>query len=95
MHKNDLVQELAKRMGCEKKLAAEQIDTLLDIIEEHVSYGEDVSIAGFGKFYARQKPARKARNPRTGEEIEIEAHTAFDFKPARRLAEKFRKADLS
>ena len=47
--------------------------------------GKKVAIVGFGRFEVKDRPARKARNPRTGEEIEIAASKAPAFKAGKAL----------
>ncbi len=47
--------------------------------------GEKVQIVGFGSFEVKERPARTARNPRTGEEIKIDASKAPVFKPGKAL----------
>jgi DNA-binding protein HU-beta len=62
-----------------KKLALEIIDTLLDDIMLTVAEGEVVTIPGFGSFKKRHRPARKGRNPSTGEEMNIPEKDAPAF----------------
>ncbi len=47
--------------------------------------GEEVSIPGFGKFKVQNKPARTARNPRTGESVAVPATRKLSFQPAKAL----------
>ena len=49
--------------------------------------GEKVQIVGFGAFEVKERPARKARNPKTGEEIQIGARRSPMFKPGKSLKE--------
>ena len=49
--------------------------------------GEKVQIVGFGAFEVKERPARKARNPKTGEEIQIGARRSPMFKPGKALKE--------
>ena len=54
-------------------------------IAEALARGEKVSIAGFGTFATRSRPARQGRNPATGESIAIAASTAPSFKAGKTL----------
>ena len=54
-------------------------------VGDSLAKGEPVSIAGFGTFTTRSRPARQVRNPRTGEAIAIAASTALAFKPGKAL----------
>ena len=53
----------------------------------HLIAGEKVQIVGFGAFEVKERPARKARNPKTGEEIQIGARRSPMFKPGKALKE--------
>lgn len=64
-----------------------------DIIAEKPQERRKVQIVGFGAFEVKERPARKARNPKTGEEIQIGARRSPMFKPgkARRKPSKAEK----
>ncbi|MBW0112847.1 HU family DNA-binding protein, partial [Pseudonocardia sp. KRD-182] len=74
MNKTQLVDALAARIG-DRRTAATAVDGLLDTIVETVGSGDSVSITGFGVFEPRARAARVARNPRTGETVEVAATT--------------------
>lgn len=80
MNKTQLVDALAARIG-DRRTAATAVDGLLDTIVETVGSGDSVSITGFGVFEARARAARVARNPRTGETVEVAATTVPAFRP--------------
>lgn len=68
--------ELAKKVN----LKDEDVKALFDTIVSTVASGEEVSIHGFGSFLAVDKEARTARNPKTGEAVNVPAHKAPKFK---------------
>ena len=78
MNKTDLVNKLAEVVET-KKLAQEALDCMISAISESLGKGETVSLVGFGSFKVDQRSARKGRNPRTGEEIEIKAKRVPKF----------------
>lgn len=80
MNKTQLVDALAARIG-DKHTAASAIDGLLDTIVDTVRSGGSVSITGFGVFESRARAARTARNPRTGEAVDVPATTVPAFRP--------------
>lgn len=80
MNKTQLVDALATRIG-DRKTAATAVDGLLDTIVESVKAGDSVSITGFGVFEPRARAARVARNPRTGETVDVPATTVPAFRP--------------
>jgi DNA-binding protein HU-beta len=80
MNKTQLVDALATRIG-DRRTAATAVDALLDTIVDAVRAGESVSITGFGVFEPRARAARTARNPRTGEAVQVAATTVPAFRP--------------
>src|SRR3954452_17568117 len=69
-NKAQLIEALSERLG-DKKVAAQAVDGLVDIIIRTVNKGEKVNITGFGVFEKRARAARTARNPRTGEAVKV------------------------
>lgn len=82
MNKAMLASIVAEKLGISKREAGEIVDTVLNTIAETVAVGTKVSLAGFGSFEGVSKPARTARNPRTGETVEVEAKIAPKFTAA-------------
>ena len=85
MTKADLVKAVSEKANCPKKDAEMAINTVIDCITDAVAQGEKVQIVGFGTFEVRERPARKGRNPQTGEEITIEASKLPAFKAGKAL----------
>lgn len=88
MNKKDLVQKIAETNELTKQQAADVLDTVLDSIGDAIAAGDRVQLLGFGTFEKRERPARTARNPRTGETIEIAAASVPAFKPGKALKDK-------
>jgi len=80
MNKADLVNSIAKQTGLSKSKSSEVIDTFVSVVSESLSKGEKVTLVGFGTFTTSQRDARKGRNPKTGEVINISAKTVARFK---------------
>lgn len=89
--KKDIIDECVINAEVDKKTASECIETFIDIIKEELHKGEDVSLSGFGKFSAREKKQRRGRNPKTGEEIAIEARRSITFHLSNALRAKLEK----
>lgn len=85
MNKSDSVRHVAGETGMSRSAAAAAVDSLLSCIAGSLARDEPVSLLGFGTFSARRRPARTARNPRTGETVPVVASTAAVFKPGRSL----------
>ena len=85
MNKTELCAAVAAKAGMTRKDAEAAVSAVIDVIGETRKDGEKVAIVGFGSFEVKERPARKARNPRTGEEIEIAASKAPAFKAGKAL----------
>jgi DNA-binding protein HU-beta len=73
VNRSQLLNALAERNEMSRREADEVVASLVEIITETVSTGEDVTISGFAKFRRVDRPARMGRNPATGEAIKIAA----------------------
>ena len=81
MNKNELSAAIAAKAGLTRKDAEAALCAMSDIIAESLKNGEKVQIVGFGAFEV------KARNPKTGEQIQIGARRSPMFKPGKALKE--------
>ena len=80
MNKRDLIDALSGRLG-DKKSATEALNAVLETIQSVVASGDKVAITGFGVFEKSERPARTARNPATGAEINVPASSVPKFRP--------------
>ncbi len=85
MNKQDLADAVHDVLGGTKVSAESAVDTIIETILGSLRKGEEVSIAGLGIFTVRPRAARTARNPRTGETIQVPAMKVPKFKPAKAL----------
>jgi DNA-binding protein HU-beta len=85
MNKTELSAAVAAKADLTRKQAEAAVNALVETIEETLTKGDKVQIVGFGTFEVKDRPARKARNPRTGEELDIEASKAPVFKAGKAL----------
>jgi len=74
-----LVADQTELSGADAKRAVEAV---FDIVSARVAAGDEVAVAGFGKFTVAERSARQGRNPQTGETIEIAASKAPKFSAA-------------
>lgn len=86
--KSELAQLLHQHLGLHKSQAAEMLEDFIAIIKSTLESGEEVKIAGFGKFEVKRKRARKGRNPHTGESLTIDGRRVVTFKPSIILRDK-------
>jgi DNA-binding protein HU-beta len=87
MNKQDLVRSTVERLEISRKDAVDLVDGLFEDILAAVVSGEAVKIPGFGQFKVRDRAARMARNPATGEQVKVPAKRVFKFLPAKALKE--------
>lgn len=80
MNKKELIKKVSGKVCMSKLKVSEIVDTVFDEIEYSLAEGNEVSINGFGSFKVHERAPRKGRNPKTGEEIDIEAKRLPVFK---------------
>ncbi|MEN7527656.1 MULTISPECIES: HU family DNA-binding protein [unclassified Cupriavidus] len=86
MTKAELIDAIAARVDGLSKTKAEQVlNATLTAIVQAVAKGESLSLVGFGTFSKGTRAERLARNPRTGEEITVEAANTVKFKAGQRF----------
>jgi integration host factor subunit beta len=64
------------------------VSAFFDAIIEQLQNGGRVELRGFGAFSTRDRDARKGRNPRTGEPVDVSAKSVPYFKPGKEMRER-------
>ena len=82
MTKADLVEEISGKTGLTRTDVAVLVDAFLEAVKKSLEGGNNIEIRGFGTFKIKQRKARKARNPRTGEEVPVPDRKVPVFKPS-------------
>ncbi|MFM2382012.1 MAG: hypothetical protein RLZZ76_779 [Candidatus Parcubacteria bacterium] len=85
MNKADIINKVHEELGVTKADAERAVETMMSCIVDTLSSGNEVSIAGLGIFSAKMRNKRTARNPRTGETIEVPAMRVPKFRAAKAL----------
>ena len=80
MNKAQLIEKLAHKTNMTKVQTESLMDAYFEIIQKTVSKGEEVKIVGFGTFSVAHRGARKGRNPKTGQSVEIPRSKVPRFK---------------
>jgi len=80
LNKSELIDSVATSTGESKRLVNDVLDELINTVQSTVQKGEKISLPGFGTFERRERSARDARNPQTGETIRIQASKVPAFK---------------
>lgn len=90
--KRDLAKRVATDTACRQALAAKMVDSIFGAMRESLMRGDRIEIRGFGVFEVRNtRPKPAARNPRTGDIIQVPARRKTHFKPGKILKEELRK----
>lgn len=85
MNKQGLAEWAQVKLGGTRVQAEEIVDGIFSAIVDALKKGEEVSIAGFGIFSVKARAARMARNPKTGEQVQVAAKKVPKFRPAKAL----------
>lgn len=89
MTKSELIEQLSfTDAGLNKKEAELVVNTIFDSIGDALVGGDRVEIRGFGSFTIRQRDAREARNPKSGDVVRISAKKTPFFKTGKELRER-------
>ena len=90
MNKSSLVDQVHQVLNGTKVDAEKAVDTVVNSVVETLKKGGEVSIAGLGIFSTKMRASRQARNPRTGEAIQVPAMRVPKFRAAKALKEAVR-----
>jgi DNA-binding protein HU-beta len=87
-NKKELVGFAATETGLSKAKCGLVLDAILERAEDALSGGHEINVAGFGKLKVKEMAARTARNPRTGEKVQVAARKKVIFRPSNKLRRK-------
>ncbi len=90
MNKAAIAENVASKIGTSKADAERAVETMIESIIDTLKEGNEVSIAGLGIFSVKDRAARTARNPRTGEPVQVPAMRVPKFRAAKALKEAVR-----
>ncbi len=93
MTKADIVDTIFEKVGLSKKEAQDIVEYLFDTMKQTFVEGESIKISGFGTFNIRKKLARRGRNPKTGEDLEIAPRRVITFRVSNQLKKELEKLD--
>lgn len=85
--KKDLVEQISERTGLTQVDTKIIVECFLDAVSQALQNGTNIEIRKFGRFKIKKKQARRARNPRTNQYIQVSA----GFKPAFEASKELRK----
>ena len=85
MNKTELIDHIATSADISKAAPARALDAVIDDVTTTLQNNDSVTLVGFGTFSVSERAARTGRNPRTREEITIEAAKVPKFKAGKAL----------
>ncbi|HTY20158.1 MAG TPA: integration host factor subunit beta [Geobacteraceae bacterium] len=89
MTKSELVDKIVEANGVLSRKESEMVvNIVFDSMSDALKRGEKVEIRGFGSFTIRERGAREARNPKSGEIVSIPAKKTPFFKTGKELRER-------
>lgn len=89
MTKSELIEAVAaKATNFSRKDVEVIVDTLFESMAQSLSKGDKVEIRGFGSFKIKERDGRQGRNPKSGENIFIDAKKVPFFKAGKEIRER-------
>lgn len=95
MTKKEIVKQISERLGLTQLKTKEIVQKTFDAIIDTLLAERRIELRNFGVFEVKRRKPRKARNPRTGERVDVEAKNVVTFKPGKEMEERVRQLDLS
>jgi nucleoid DNA-binding protein len=89
--KKEIVKQISERIGLTQLKTKEIVQQTFDAIVETLLEVGRIELRNFGVFEVKQRKARKARNPRTGDKVDVPPKNVVTFKPGKEMEEKVRQ----
>lgn len=93
MTKADLVDIIFGKVGLSKIESQNIIEMIFDTVKQTLVEGESVKVSGFGTFNVKKKNARRGRNPKTGDELQITPRRVITFRASNHFKDLIEKTD--
>src|SRR6185369_11369967 len=94
MTKKEIVKQISEDLGLTQLKTKEIVQKTFDSIVETLLTKGRIELRNFGVFEVKRRKARKARNPRTGEKVDVEPKNVVTFKPGKEMEERVRTMDF-
>ena len=91
MTKKEIVKQISERIGLTQLKTKEIVQQTFDAIVETLLEVGRIELRNFGVFEVKRRKARKARNPRTGEKVDVPPKNVVTFKPGKEMEERVRQ----
>lgn len=96
MTKKEIVKQISEKLGLTQLKTKEIVQLTFDAIVETLlsEPAHRIELRNFGVFEVKRRKARKARNPRTGDKVDVGPKNVVTFKPGKEMEEKIRQLEL-
>lgn len=92
MTKKEIVKQISERANLTQLKTKEIVQWTFDAIIETLATEGRIELRNFGVFEVRERKARKARNPRTGEQVDVQPKNVVTFQPGKEMEERVKTA---
>ena len=93
MTKKDIVKAISEEVGLTQQQTKEIVQKTFDAIIESLVREHRIELRNFGVFEVKPRAARKARNPRTGQQVDVPRKHVVTFKPGKHMEARVRDLD--
>ncbi len=91
MTKKEIVKQISDRIGLTQLKTKEIVQLTFDAIVDTLLADRRIELRNFGVFEVKLRKARKARNPRTGDKVDVPPKHVVTFKPGKEMEERVRQ----
>lgn len=95
MTKKEIVKTISDQIGMTQLRTKEIVQKTFDAIVETLVEEGRIELRNFGVFEVKRRAARKARNPRTGDKVEVPEKFVVTFKPGKEMEKRVRELELA
>src|SRR5437764_8578147 len=92
--KKEIVKQISEELGLTQLKTKEIVQKTFNAIVDTLLREKRIELRNFGVFEVKRRKARKARNPRTGEKVDVEPKNVVTFKPGKEMEERVRQMEL-
>ena len=94
MTKKEIVKTISEEIGLTQLKTKEIVQKTFDAIVESLVDARRIEFRNFGVLEVKKRASRKARNPRTGQRVDVPAKFVVTFKPGKEMEEKVRELEM-
>ncbi|WP_339733110.1 HU family DNA-binding protein [uncultured Gimesia sp.] len=93
MTKKEIVKVISEEIGLTQLKTKEIVQKTFDAIVDTLVTDKRIELRNFGVFEVKKRAARKARNPRTGDRVDVEEKYVVTFKPGKEMEKRVRNLE--